>query len=124
MKRPFPILILAGLFAAAPGGVPAMNLTPLLQDTPAQLFTVQDYGLFDVALKKALDEARQAEVVQWENPETRAGGSVTVVQEYQREGNACKRLRIDNRAGQRVGYSVFDFCRQADGRWVLAPMGQ
>lgn len=123
MKRALPILIVAGLFAAAPAAR-AMNLIPLLKDTPAELFTVQDYELFDAALKKALDELRQEGAVQWDNPDTRAGGSVTVVREYQREGSACKRLRLDNHANNRKGHTTFDFCRQADGRWVLAPMGQ
>jgi surface antigen len=123
MKRVLPILILAGLTLAAPAGR-AMNLVPLLRDTPAELFTVNDYELFDAALKKALDELGLGMAEQWENPETLAGGSVTVVQEYLRDDHACKRLRIDNRARQRKGYAIFDFCRQADGRWVLAPMGQ
>ena len=120
MKRALPALILAGLFAAAPAGR-AMNLEPLLRDTPAGLFTVQDYEYFDVALKKALDELGQNEAAQWENPATRAGGTVTVIQEFQREGSACKRLRVENRARERRGFTVFDFCRRADGRWVLAP---
>jgi hypothetical protein len=121
MKRVLPILVLAGLCAAAPAGR-AMNLVPLLKDTPVELFTLNDYELFDGALKKALDELGQGGVAEWENPATLAGGSVTVVQEYRRGVDACKRMRIDSRARQRKGYTVFDFCRQADGRWVLAPM--
>jgi surface antigen len=121
--RALPILILAGLVAAAPAAQ-ATNIMPLLKDTPAELFTVKDYELFDAALKKALDEVRLDGVAQWNNPETRAGGSVTVVREYQRSGDDCKRLRIDNHANSRKGSSTFDFCRQADGRWVLAPMGE
>jgi surface antigen len=123
MKRALPILILAGLVAVAPG-VQATNIIALMRDTPAELFTAKDYEFFDAALKKALDEVRQDGVVQWDNPETRAGGSMTVVREYQRGGDDCKRLRIDNHANSRKGFSTFDFCRQADGRWVLAPMGE
>jgi len=122
MKRALPILILAGLFATAPD-VRATNLIPLLRETPAELITVRDYELFDIALKKTLAEVGQDGVVQWDNPETRAGGSMTVIREYQREGNACKRLRVDNHANNRKGYTTFDFCHQADDRWVLAPMG-
>jgi surface antigen len=120
MKRALPILILAGLCAAVPPTL-AMNLEPLLRDTPAELFTVQDYEYFDVALKKALEELGQDGSAQWENPQTLAGGTVTVIQEFQREGSACKRLRVENRARQRRGFTVFDFCRRADGRWALAP---
>lgn len=120
MKRVLSLLALTGLLAAAPAGR-AMNLVPLLRDTPAELFTVQDYEYFDGALKKALDELGQDGAAQWENPETGAGGTVTVTQEFQRGGSGCKRLRVESRARQRRGYTVFDFCRQADGRWVLAP---
>jgi surface antigen len=122
MTRKLPILILAGLLAA-PAPALATNLIPLLRDTPAELFTAGDYELFDAALKQALAEVRQDGVVQWDNPETRASGSVTVVREHQRDGSDCKRLRVDNHANGRKGVTTFDFCRQADGRWVLAPMG-
>jgi len=66
MKRALPILILAGLFATAPD-VRATNLIPLLRETPAELFTVRDYELFDIALKKTLAEVGQDGVVQWDN---------------------------------------------------------
>ena len=120
MNKRFPILVLAGFLVAAPAAS-AMNLVPLLRDTPAQFFTEQDYALVDDALRKALDELGTDGVAQWENPQTNAAGSVTVVQERERAGSPCKRLRIENRARNRVGNTVFDFCRQADGRWVLAP---
>ena len=48
---------------------------------------------------------------------------MTVVREQQHEGNDCKRLRIDNQANNRKGHSTLDFCRQADGRWMITPMG-
>jgi surface antigen len=123
MKTRLPILILAGVLAA-PAPVLATNLIPLLRDTPAELFTAQDYELFDGALRKALAEVRQDGSVQWANPETRASGGVTVLHEYQRDGSDCKRLRVESQANGRKGFSTFDFCRQADGRWVLAPMGK
>ncbi len=120
MKKRVPILVLAGLLVAAPAAS-AMNLIPLLRDTPAELFTEEDYALFDGALRKALNELGTDGVAQWENPQTRAGGSVTVQQEYERAGNPCKRLRVENRANHRVGLTTFNFCRQPDDRWVLAP---
>lgn len=123
MRRALPILVLAGLLAVPPAGL-ATNLVPLLRDTPAELFTTQDYELFDAALRTALAETRQDGVVQWSNPETRAGGSMTVVSEYEHGGFPCKRLRVDNHANNRRGHTTFDFCRQDDGRWVLAPMGR
>lgn len=121
MKRAVPVLALAGLLAAAPGAW-GMNLIPLLQNTPAELFTEQDYALFDGALGKALGELGTNEVTQWENPQSRASGSVTVVRQYERAGSACKRLLVENRANHREGHTTFDFCRQPDGKWVLAPM--
>jgi len=122
MKRALPILILAGLLAAG-SAVQATNIMPLLKDTPAEFFTVKDYEFFDAALRKTLDEVRQDGVAQWDNPETRAGGTMTVVREHQHDGNDCKRVRVENHARSRKGVTTFDFCRQPDGRWVLAPMG-
>lgn len=120
MQKRFPILVLTSLLVGFPAAS-AMNLIPLLRDTPAELFTEQDYALFDGALRKALDELTTDGVAQWENPQTRAAGSVTVGQEFERAGSPCKRLRVESRANHRVGHTTFDFCRQADGRWVLAP---
>lgn len=120
MTRALPILIFAGVAAVAPT-VSAMNLMPLLQDTPAQLFTSRDYELFDGALRSALNETRQDGVVQWSNPDSRAAGSVTVLKEYERRGESCKRLRVESQANNRKAQTIYEFCRQADGRWVLAP---
>ena len=123
MKKRIPILVLAGFLVAAPAAS-AMNLIPLLRDTPAELFTEEDYALFDGALRKALNELGADGVTEWENPQTRAGGSVAVEREYERAGSPCKRLRVENRANHRVGRTTFDFCHQPDGRWVLAPTGR
>jgi len=121
MKRAFPILVLAGALFAVPA-VQAMNLIPLLRDTPAQYFTEEDYALFDGALRTALNELATDGVTEWSNPATRAGGRVSVIQQYERHGSPCKRLRVENHANNSKGLSTLDFCRHTDGRWVLAPM--
>jgi surface antigen len=99
----------------------SLNLGPLLVDTPAEFFNEQDYALFDAALMKALKELPSDVSAPWDNPQTGASGSSTVLRVYEHDGHACKRVRIDNRARNRTGSTVFDFCQQPDGRWTLAP---
>ena len=118
MKRLLPILALTILSLAAPAAR-AMNLIPLLQDTPAQFYTDEDYALFDGALKQALNELGAQGAAQWENPKTGAGGTVTVREQFEAGGAPCKRLHLESHARNRKGDTTMTFCRQADGRWVL-----
>ena len=122
MNRYLIALALAvGLGLAAPAW--SLNLTPLLRDTPAEQFNEQDYALFDAALIKALEKLPADASATWENPQTGSSGSSTVLKTFEHGGQACKRVRIENRARNRTGSTVFDFCQQPDGRWALAPAG-
>ncbi|MCU0766399.1 MAG: RT0821/Lpp0805 family surface protein [Gammaproteobacteria bacterium] len=118
MNRLFPILALAGLCAAALP-VRAMNLIPLLQDTPAQFYDDEDYALFDGALKKALNELAANGISPWQNQKTGAGGVITVREQFERGGKPCKWLRVESHARNRTGESMMTFCLQPDGRWML-----
>jgi len=118
MKRLLPTLAFTALCAWVPAAV-AMNLIPLLQDTPAQFYTDEDYALFDGALKQALNELGAQGAAQWENPKTGAGGTVTVREQFEAGGAPCKRLHLESHARNRKGDTTMTFCRQADGRWVL-----
>jgi surface antigen len=120
MKRLFSTLACAALCAWVPAAA-AMNLIPLLQDTPAQFYTDEDYALFDGALKQALNELGPQGAAQWENPRTGAGGTVTVREQFEQGGAPCKRLRLESHARNRRGDTTMTFCRHNDGRWVLPP---
>jgi surface antigen len=103
-------------------GLPAQafNIYPLFRDTPAERFDDRDIDLFLAAKSKALTEQPVGEPVQWENPATSAGGSITVVEELEAGGRPCKRLRVENRANGRSATGVWQYCREPDGRWELS----
>ena len=108
-------LIMAPLLAFA-----ANPLGAAIQGSPFQRFTDADYDLF-------FDNAQQAatgplgEVRQWSNDKSGAHGTVKAVRSYQRDDADCRELRGENYARGRTESFRLAICKQADGKWRLAP---
>ena len=57
----------------------------------------------------------------WSNSQSGNSGTVTVVDSFQRQGNACRKLRYDIRLKVRSGVRTYtlNWCRQPDGSWKI-----
>lgn len=99
----------------------AVNWVPLLKNTPAERFNEDDMLMFLNAAKKAINETPDGETVSWENPETKAHGSIKIEKTGTRNGQTCKSVRIANEAGNRKGNQLLDICQGKDGKWGFAP---
>jgi surface antigen len=57
----------------------------------------------------------------WQNPNSGASGTVTLLQRYQRQDMSCRKLRHDFRDIKAHASSfVFDICRTPGGEWKIA----
>ncbi len=57
----------------------------------------------------------------WSNSQSGNSGTVTVVDSFQRQGNACRKLRYDIRLKVRSGVRTYtlNWCHQPDGSWKI-----
>ena len=114
-------LLLACVFSAAfctPAY--AINWVPLLHNTPAERFTEDDMRMFAASVNKALGETADGQTVSWENPATKARGSIVVEQTGTRDGLICKNIRITNEARNRKATQVLTLCQEKSGEWTFA----
>ena len=97
----------------------AVNWIPILKDTPAEKFNEDDMRIFLDTARKAMNELPDGQSLSWKNPETKAHGTIKVEMTGTRKGQTCKRLSIENVAGNRQGKTALDFCQGKDGKWEL-----
>ncbi len=74
-----------------------------------------------ILLQEALDQAPDGDTRGWNNPETGAFGTIQPLNSYEAGGSNCRRTEIFNSAKGTSGTSRFDFCKQPDGKWKVAP---
>ena len=110
------VLVIAFGFFASPAF--AVNWIPVLKNTPAERFDDEDLRLFLDAGRKALNDAPDNQPVTWENPNTKAGGELTVLKRYESKGMPCKTVRVRNHAAGRKSDATLNACR-VDNRWRL-----
>ena len=94
----------------------AANLN-FLGNAPISRMTQEDIDIFYGAAVKALDSAADGEGRRWENPKTRAGGTLTPLKTYPGPGGRCRDLQVENSAGGLSNRTVVSMCKQADGAW-------
>lgn len=115
------LLALALALAAVPAV--AQNWVGLLKNTPAERFDDEDLRLFLDTSRKALAEGKDGETASWENPKTRARGTIQVLRTFEWKSNPCKEVKIHNEAQGRKGDSTLGLC-QVDGKWRLLSSSQ
>ena len=59
--------------------------------------------------------------VTWENPQTKAGGQITVLRSFESKGLPCKEVRVQNQAQGRKGDNKLN---KKDGKWRLLSASQ
>jgi surface antigen len=116
--RATPILLTACLAFSLPAAAVNWNF---LQYGPAGQFTDEDWEQLRQAGRGALDSAADGETRSWNNTATGASGTVRPLDTYQRDGSTCRRAEVFNSAGDASATTRFDFCKQPDGSWKIAP---
>jgi hypothetical protein len=101
----------------------AQNWVGLLKNGPAERFDEEDLRMFMDTARKALAEGKDNETLSWENPKTRARGTVQVVRSFKWKEHPCKEVKLHNEAQGRKGDSTLGLC-QVDGKWRLLSSSQ
>ena len=92
-----------------------------LKYSPISFFNDEDWRLLRETGLDALNNQADGITVSWENPQTQNSGTITLVKTYEKEGSTCRQAKLFNKGGGQTGTSVFDFCRNADETWQVAP---
>jgi len=110
--------LLMGLAVAFPATAVNWNF---LQYGPANYFTAEDWELLRQAGRGALDQAADGDTRGWNNPDTGAFGTVQPLDTIERDGSICRRTEVYNNAKDASATTRFEFCKQPDGTWKIAP---
>ena len=90
-----------------------------LKDAPAEVFTKEDWDIFNSTYKKFLDEGKDGETTKWSNPATTAKGELTLLKTSEEKGVTCRSLKVANEAKKRKATNTFRLCKQPDGEWKI-----
>ena len=110
------ILVMAFAFVASPAF--AVNWISVLKNTPAERFDEEDLRLFLEAARKTLNDTPDNQSVSWQNPNTKAGGELTILKSYESKGQPCKAMRIRNHAAGRKNDVTLNACK-VENLWRL-----
>jgi surface antigen len=91
-----------------------------LRDTAMSNMTEQDMEILRSAARNVLNYGPDGEPKRWENKETGAKGILTPLDSFEQNDQFCRRLEAFNEVGGASGRSVFVFCRQEDGEWLIS----
>lgn len=114
-------LALATILAAC--AAQAQVVQPLLQNSPASMFTDEDRKIFLGAWKKLLEQDGGNATERWSNPKNGHGGELTLQRSFEWRGNVCREVRILNQAQGRKADTTLNSCK-VDGRWRLVSAEQ
>ncbi len=80
-----------------------------------------DKAILREALSDALNNRADGESVEWVNPETEHGGTITLVDTHEDFGTICRSIRTRSRAAGRSGGGNYRLCKAEDDTWQFAP---
>ncbi|MBO9513486.1 MAG: hypothetical protein J7549_05150 [Variovorax sp.] len=113
MKRSEGIQLLvaaAAALATASALARPMDFYNGMRDSPITRFSKADVDIMTRTISKALDSGEDGVTTTWENPGSRASGSVTPAKDPKgRPG--CKLARVENRHGSLQNSGEYIFCR-------------
>ena len=83
-----------------------------------------DWALMHAAAARLYRQERVADgaATRWSNPKTGDSGTVTVLQSFEQNGMACRRVRYDIQLGSSPGPNPYtlNWCRTASREWKIA----
>jgi len=112
------ILLSVATAALAPAAALAIN-DMFARDAPVARMTKEDFEVAGAVMRKALDQGRDGEIFEWDNPASSASGTVTPLARFSRQGMQCRGAAFSITAGGKTSSSRWNLCRTADG-WKVA----
>lgn len=113
-------VFLMGLGAGFAGDSMAQPI-PVWEGAPITYMSQEDIRLFSEALGKTLADGKDGVESRWENPETRANGSIKAVRTFEGDKARCRDIFLDNYAKGRREKGTYAFCQDFEGKWQFSP---
>ena len=114
------LLLSISLLGWAAPAVLAQNLG-FLSKAPIAEMNEADQAMLRAAVNEALNDRPDGETLEWQNPDTGTGGTITVVDTHADYGTTCRTIRTATEAGGRSGAGIYRLCRAEDQTWQFAP---
>lgn len=90
-----------------------------LRYTPVANFTSEDFKMLEITAHNALNDNKDGEISEWENPQSKNSGSITVLDTSTIDGMHCRQLNIINQSKNQYAKSTFTFCKVGDDWKIL-----
>ncbi|MCP3867293.1 MAG: hypothetical protein GY703_04185 [Gammaproteobacteria bacterium] len=93
-----------------------------LNDAPIRYFTDEDWTMMEQKADEVLNEGEDGREYAWKNPQSGNSGSFVAEPATGKglQNQRCRQLTIVNRAKSTSSSATYDFCRQEDGKWLIA----
>lgn len=95
--------------------------TWFLRSLPVGWLTDEDQQILWSTLMQALDDESDGASVDWSNPNTGNGGTLTVLDTHPDYDTTCRSVRMENYTREREGRGNTRLCLADDGNWRFAP---
>ena len=118
MHRYLLITIIVACVAIADAG--AQNIG-FMSRGPVAFLSDAERELLRETVRNALENAADGDEIEWENPESGHGGTITMLNTHEDYGTTCRTVRSRTRAAGRSGGGTYRLCRASDGTWQFAP---
>jgi surface antigen len=91
--------------------------TRFLRYSAISRFNKKDMTLLKETAKKALDEAPDNTVLDWNNAESGNSGSAQPLRTYQKGSSTCRLVKFTNQHKDIKGVTKHTLCKQTSGEW-------
>jgi surface antigen len=109
-------LLMLNVSVAVAQNINFLNRGPIAQMNDA------DKAILREAIADALNNRADGESVEWVNPDTESGGTITLVDTHEDYGTTCRSVRTRSRAAGRSGGGDYRLCKAKDDTWQFAPI--
>ena len=94
-----------------------------LKGSIIEKYTDRDRSILGTELLSAVEFQPDGVRVTWWNARSGNWGTITPLERSTVDGTECRRVRIENRLGERRGVNVYTLCRRPGEDWMLASVG-
>ena len=114
--------MVSGFTPSISGAAANIGTWSFLKGTPAEMFTDEDWSIFESNLVSTIGSEQDGASNTWENPKTHNSGTITVLKTLKNGDQDCKLLQITNQAKDRKRVTKPLFCKQPDWGWKVTSL--
>ncbi len=121
MKHPRTLYLVGAALVAASFSTPIFAFNELfLARGPLGHLTKSDVTIARTEIAKALDTGTDGQTLTWNNPETKASGTIKPTNTFTKDGMRCRATEFTTSAGGERGASTWNLCHTKGGWKIVA----